>query len=335
MSYSEDFREAARSFNGQPFTREELKNRLYEDPKFSYYFHDYQAQSFCGVMIVPVGDGRYVLRENVGTVRRNPTQRARVAALRVVHINYAQMLNSKNNGRFERLLTRTGPHGETLEVKEGTNGYLIKLNKHNSDLVEYWIQNDPGYIPFTEMIFENYVRNNGGHFPMGDRSAVLAVIRIIDIENSTMRWRFDRQAVFNMLNYIMHAENNFWIRLRNGEPDLVQDLADASSTDDGDAKSLASKVCKYCAQFDPDINNTDLFYINDSFVRHVLRFYWAAYFNENKTNEELLGDGSYQVLFHSLRELHEHVEEDVDENDRIDKSRFDHIMWYCYKNSGD
>ena len=334
MSYSEDFREAARSFNGQPFTREELKERLPDNPNFSYYFHNYQVQSFCGVMIVKVGNDRYVLQENVGRINREPVAVSR-RENRPVHVDYSQMLNTKNNGRFAHLLTKTGPRGERLDIKEGTDGFRVELNKHNSDLVEYWIQNDPGYIPFTKMVFENYVRVNGNHFPRYDRTAVLAAIRIIDIENSTLRWRFNKQAVFNMVDYIVGQNNRFWERLQNGESDLVQDLNEKSSNDDSEVKSLASKVCKYFAQYDPDISNTDLFYINDSFVRHVLRFYWVAYFGTRRTNRELLGDDSYQCLYNSLNELHERVLDGVDENHRIDKSRLDHIMWYCYKNSGD
>ena len=43
---------------------------------------------------------------------------------------------------------------------------------------------------------------------------------------------------------------------------------------------------------------------------------------------------SYVELFGVLDRLHKHIEEDLDEKDKINRSCFDHIMWYCYKESG-
>ncbi len=339
MSYSEDFRQAARSFNGQPFTKEELKRRLNHNPNFDSYFYNYQHQSYCGLLIVPSGDDRFTVQEGVERVVVNnaPRQRNNTTQARNnnVRIDYSKIISiGKNNGRFERLKIKRGSNGELLEIKAGTNGYIVALNKHNSDIVEYWIEQDSSYINFTKMVCDNFVRQNDGHFPRDDCYAILSMIRIIDIENSTNVWRFNRLAINNMVDYIMNPNHRFWERLQNGEPELVQELNNSSSTDDGEVKSLASKVCKYFAENDPDINSTDLFYINDSFVRHVLRFYCAAYQNVKKTKKEF-EQGTYQHLFSVLDELHQFIEADLNDENKIDKSRFDHIMWYCYKNSGD
>lgn len=244
--------------------------------------------------------------------------------------------DQRDNGRFIELRRTAGLETATPAKQNGekNRNYIVLLNKHNSDIVEKLIKKDDLYINFTKMVYDTLKNENGGKFPRNDYKSVLALIKIIDIENSTNVWRFNREAVRKMASYISNQKNRFWVRLTEEEEkrkELVNDLVDASYVDGAsEARSLASKVCKYIAEH--EFKNNNLYYINDSFVRHVLPFYMKYYNSEDPVC--IVNDIDYATLYTHLKKLHDKVNETYRGEKPISKSRFDHIMWYCYKNSG-
>lgn len=235
--------------------------------------------------------------------------------------------------------------------------WLILLNKHNSEIIERLIQNDDGYIQFTKMLVEYHVLSSSTEpkeFPYYDRSAVLSVVRMIDIENSTNVWRFNRDKMYEMVDYIVTESNNFWTELvgTDGErKELVKKLANsnaaqenADDTDEGESdkkakpSSLASKVCKYFAQYIFDNGKQEKYFINDYFVRRTLKSYYHFYMHSDeyrgdKLTNDVINGFEYDDLFNALDLVLNKANEGKQE--KITRGEMDHIMWYCYKNSGD
>ena len=220
---------------------------------------------------------------------------------------------------------------------EGTNlDCLILLNKHNSKIVEDAIKKNYLYINYVEMVCDTLKARNGGQFPEKDERSVLALVKIIDYENSTDVWVHCRESFIKMVKYITNPNGDFWPRLKKGEIDLVDDLTNASvgktkrMTKNGvkvvEAKfeSLASKICKYFAEY---ILGKDFYYINDKFVNKVLPFYYYYYFGQNISVQNI----SYGDLFKYIEKIHN----EVSKTDVLTKSELDHLMWYCYKSSID
>lgn len=257
------------------------------------------------------------------------------------------MVNSKNPGRFDKYVMELGLHSGVSKAsnpyfkKDKNLNYLFLLDDHNSEIIEREIQEDDGYIQFTKMIVEYYKTKNHKVFPEYDEDAVKAVVRMIDTENSTNVWRFNREKLLNMVAYIVKRENKFWKELISSNKvvrkKLVKKLAKAAQGQDitedqeegAQPNSLASKVCKYFAQYIKGDKDTNLYFINDSFVRHTLRYYYHFYCKKdlNKTDIE---NYEYDQLFDKLDEIYKKAKK----TSHITRGRMDHIMWYCYKNSG-
>ena len=271
-------------------------------------------------------------------------------------MDYKKMINKDNNGRFEDYVVAQIDRLQRATQRDVHEGdinpeYLVLLNDNNSDIIEEKISNDNGYIQFTKMVVEYYKLNNHRNpnvFPREDRTAVFAVVRMIDVENSTNVWRFNRDALTKMVDKIMELGGSFWESLISGNDEeseetnstrkqLVDMLAesgrieDAQSDEDSNKgpqpRSLASKICKYFAQYICGDEEQKLYFINDSFVRQTLPFYYHYYVNESYKKPK-----SYEELFDLLETVRLAANEK--ENSNITRGRMDHIMWYCYKNSG-
>ena len=262
--------------------------------------------------------------------------------------DYEKMIVKKDNGgRLERFIFNV------LHVDRGndsTNGdhpdFLVLLNSNNSGIIEAKIENDPNYITFTKYLVKLFRSENGGSFPFNDEKKVLAVVRMIDVENSTNVWRFNREGLKRMVSYIVDNHTTFLGSLLNTEDEkrceLVESLIAAVNTGGPDTKkteprSLASKVCKYLAQYlyskrDENDKDDDNYYINDSFVRKTLPYYCAYY-------GVTIGDRkdystNYKHLFKVLDDIRENAANIHDNGQKLTRGQMDHIMWYCYKNSG-
>ena len=276
-------------------------------------------------------------------------------------MDFKEMINGFNNrGRF-RLFVKSldledatsCPNNKISITKYANLDHLILLNKHNSDIIEEQISGDPNYIQFTKMLIQYYIDHSDTTpkaFPKYNREAVLAIVRMIDVENSTNVWRFNREKVFEMVDYIIDRDKNFWSDLIDEDVDkrkqLVKSLANSSPDEDSEEEgeeerndtikpnSLASKICKYFAQYIENDENQKLYFINDSFVRSTLLYYYYFYTGEELTKKEI-NAYTYDKLFDKLDEILDKANKDIeDENLKITRGRMDHIMWYCYKNSG-
>ena len=119
--------------------------------------------------------------------------------------------------------------------------YVVLINKKNSKKVEKAIQEDQGYIQFSKKVFEYEKIIHGNAFPRNNKDSVTAVVRMIDIENSTQVWRYDRNALIRMVDFILKDDNKFWKRLENGDIKLVDELALASKRQRDNEKSTNGK----------------------------------------------------------------------------------------------
>ena len=204
--------------------------------------------------------------------------------------------------------------------------YVVKINNHNSNIIENDINQNGSYNSFfTNKIYMYYLSINHEKFPKDDKTAITDLIRMIDLENSTNIWRYKtkRPYITNMVDYIIGKNNNFWDRLEKGEPKLVDDLKSASKATTEGPKSLASKICKYFSEL---FYKKDNYYINDTVVRHVLPYYLNYYgFDLSKKTKSYFEHLSYVDLYSYMKKIKEKV------NNSLTKSNIDHIMWYCYR----
>lgn len=215
---------------------------------------------------------------------------------------------------------------------------LILLNKTNSIKVEDAIKNDLAYVNYIKMVYESIKANNGGVFPECDRASIVALVKIIDYENSTDVWIHCNDSFFKMVDFIIDPKCEFWDRLKKGDPELVDDLTNFSEgkvwrrprgkeeKEEKKAKfpSLASKICKYLAQY---VLGKDYYYINDKFIRKVLPYYYHYYLGKKIA----ISQDNYADLFSKMEKLHA----EISKTDTLTKNELDHIMWYCYKSSGE
>lgn len=218
---------------------------------------------------------------------------------------------------------------KNIEIDRTNN--LVKLTKSNSKIIEKLIIDDYGYISLANMIYKQLCIENNGSFP-NTKSVWNALVRIIDLDNSTQVWRFHRHDFHNIIDYIIEPSNKFIDRLSCGDVSLVDEIK--NSMQPVNIKSLPSKICKYTSEY---MNFGDNYFINDYYIRSMLPFYldyyhvdWSNICDRNsltmKTRREAL---SYQVLFKLLNALLKKINENGQET--LTKSELDHIIWYCYK----
>ena len=346
MGKSELFDKVVSSFS-KPFTRSELNEAL---KSAGFDGTDYYIQSLIydrtkRGMIISVGKGIYANTNQETDVPVLLKKKSTTSGqAKRPSVDYSFMINKKDTNENDiTSLSKKRDNGRFLKLKETCgfdcakdNGidknldYLVLLNERNSKKVEKMILEDDGYIQFTKMVYTHYKNSSFFRkFPRYNRDAIFSLIRIIDIENSTNVWRYNREAINKMVEHILNKNNDFWGRLKKGDPKLVDDLKNVSKTDVGEPKSLASKVCKYFAQH--ILRNNDLFYINDKFVRKVLPFYLKYYCDDKETTFTFVENASYEELYRLLSKLHAEIR---NRGEKLDKSCLDHIMWYCYKESG-
>ena len=214
---------------------------------------------------------------------------------------------------------------------DGIKNNLAKLSNANSAIVEYEVWHNPSYkCNFAKRIFDSYCVN--GVFVRSD-DAYFAVLRMIDNDNSTQVWQKHRSDFYNIYNYIIANENDFYNRLNGGDITLISDLLSQCTCD---FLSFISKICKYLNLW---LFNRDDFYIFDYYVLNIIPFYLdhyktlypADYISNNIEDLWLqINDRNYEVIFELLTFIHNCRDREF--GDRISKDHLDHIMWYCYRN---
>jgi len=258
--------------------------------------------------------------------------------------NYQKMINKDDNGgRLERFVFNVlGVERGTDDTNGDNPDYLVLLKSYNSRKVEEKLTNDPNYITFTKNLVEYYKSTTPDHeFPINNEKAVLAVVRMIDIENSTNVWRFNRDGLNNMVKYIAESDtfiNDLFATEISDRCSLVESLISAAnpvgadSSGKAEPRSLASKICKYLSQYLSPDDNDDYYFINDSFVRKTLPFYCAYYGVDIGDRKEY--ETKYEQLFGILDDIRRKAAHKHDNDQKLTRGKMDHIMWYCYKNSG-
>lgn len=256
---------------------------------------------------------------------------------------YSLILETGNNGNFEevkRLAKKIDPTKKGLQLCH--DGWIVELNKHNSDIVEKLVEtNDTYSVPFANYVFKGICSDNGGSFPRTNLKAIEAMIRVIDRDNSTQVWQHDKNRVKKMASYIKDPNNHFWARLEKPDKNLIEDLIDNSriNADDSDLVSLSSKVCKFLFEYinenNKKVDYRDAYFISDRFVRRALPFYCDTY-NIDVKNFKLscsfFNDCKYEELFDVLEKLQAKANSGVGKKDYLNKHRIDHILWFCYRN---
>ena len=237
--------------------------------------------------------------------------------------NKMPILDKGVNPWFDNKIKKLG-----LDIK---NGFVVEITNNNSIKIEKSIhENDDYNANFIKKIYEFHKMKNNGAFPKtgpNAKTAVLDVVRMIDLENSTNIWRYKtkRHYLTNMVDFMIDDSNEFWSKLEKGEKELVDTLIEKSGAVDTDGpKSLASKICKYISEMISP--GRDYYYINDHVVRHVLPYYLNYYgikmHSKNKTDFDSI---SYAMLFDYLNEIKKMAKVN------LSKSEIDHILWYCYR----
>ena len=207
-----------------------------------------------------------------------------------------------------------------MEVNQG----IVLLSKENAQIIDRLIKEDDDYFPFSKHLFDYFGLDK---IRCNEDRALFALLREIDRDNSTNVWRYkkNRNSFYNIIDYIVNPDNRFFDRLREGDNTLPDEIV----TECGDGlRSLSSKICKYLCEF---AYNRDNYYINDSFIRHILLFYLDYYKVEHPDLSSCrdVNALSYQDLYNWLAKLHRQRDEKY--GDTITKNELDHILWYCYK----
>ena len=205
---------------------------------------------------------------------------------------------------------------------------LVELSRTNANIVERSIPSGlyrgrfalaKKYLPNAENTFRSLSPN-----VFTARANLKRVIEQIDKDNGTRDITKPEHAVDTFTDYILDPVNDFLTKL-DGTPTEICELVDHLNAAHSyyNAKSLASKVCKYLHEWE---YGHDKFFINDKVVRSILPYYLDAYgiALPGLTKASDFDSLSYTQLYGLLNSVYSHAR-------GITKSEFDHILWYCYR----
>lgn len=192
---------------------------------------------------------------------------------------------------------------------------MVRINKHNSDIIEERLRKDPKYKPIGKQAFGKHYRN--GNL---SEDACFEIIDRIATENST---RSSKEVSRLLAKYICEDSNNFYVRLNNGEPKLVDDMVYfLLNNNQRKDKSLISKVCRYLNEW---IYGKDSYTINDSFIRGALPYYLAYHkVDTSPWSGKKIEEMSYVDFFNLFDELKKLFPD-------LSRHQLDHLIWYSYK----
>lgn len=204
---------------------------------------------------------------------------------------------------------------DNLLSLENDEFFMVKLSKSNSIIVEVEIENDSGYRHIGKMAFDVMYETNDY-----SKESFYNVINKIATENST---RTSKVVMSLLAEYCSNQNNRFLERLKEGNPQLVDDLLEhLVKNGERRDKSLASKICRYMNEW---LYHEDSFTINDSVVRKVLPYYLAYYkIDKSLWYGKTLDVLSYVEFFRLFNALKDLIPE-------MNRHELDHLMWYAYK----
>ena len=234
-----------------------------------------------------------------------------------------------------------------LTKNQGLTSYnttnIAELNKANFDIVDNAMQRplksyDNGKVKIISKSYKNNAKtalsqyngiiNQKGKFDFTNLGDVKKIVECIDNDNKTFDKRYHGGIGINLIsNYIVKNANTFE-QIITGKTSIqvayqfVDDLRALFKGKNYQPRSLPSKVCKYFAEFNNQVN---IFYVDDRVVRNVLPMYLEHLYGE-KITKNYVNNSSYCQLCNLLDKIHNKT------CPSIDKSMMDKIMWYVYKN---
>ena len=219
---------------------------------------------------------------------------------------------------------------------------IAELNKANFDIVYNAMQSplkssDNGKVKIISKSYKNNAKtalsqyndiiNQKGKFDFTNIGDVKKIVECIDNDNKTFDKRYHGGIGIDLIsNYIVNNAYTFE-QIITGNTSIqdayqfVDALRGLFKGKNYQPRSLPSKVCKYFAQFNNQVN---IFYVDDRVVRNVLPMYLEHLRGEKITKNDV-NNSSYCLLCNLLDKIHKTCSS-------IDKSMMDKIMWYVYKN---
>ena len=226
---------------------------------------------------------------------------------------------AKNYSNYNQVKLNPKILGNNISFLPGTNNHLLELNSNNARLILDLIDRDQSYShKLTEKIYDYHSLLNGGSFPLNNKDAVEDVLIILDLENSTQKWRVKKEVIFEMAEYISANSKDFRNYLQNGNIKVVDELANyVYGKLTRKELSICSKACRF---FEKELYGKDVFYAYDGVVIKNLPYY------ANQLGITIKGDYSCYSDFHADMENIRTAS-----GGKISRFELDQMIWYAHK----
>ena len=213
------------------------------------------------------------------------------------------------------------PNGITFKNEAAK---IVNLNNENFIKVKEAISQDPRFkLGLEDRVFDIHCELNGGNFPFDNKDAVLNVVIMIDIVNSTQKYQKGYINVLEKISeFICNNSNRFVQRLNaiNTDTKLVDDMIDdVELKTNRNEPSICSKVCRY---FSNKLYDNDAFYAWDSKVRYALPFYYKEY-------KGLLMQNKNWKKYSEFHDTIENFRKEICPN--LTRLQIDQLLWFCHK----
>lgn len=199
---------------------------------------------------------------------------------------------------------------------------IVDLTRKNVVEVEAAISKDPRFqLDLESRFYDYHSNNNRGNFPFGSKDAVLDVVLMIDLVNSTQKYQKGYINVLNAIaDYIASQAATFVQDLQQKDLNLVDHMvAYVEAITTRNEVSLCSKVCRFFSNKLFPLN--DLFYAWDSKVRDALPYY-SDYFGIQLANRPW----KTYIDFHKDIEL---FRSKICPS--LSRVELDHLLWFCHR----
>ena len=215
------------------------------------------------------------------------------------------------------------------------SGNLVEINSNNSKIIEYLIINGTDtskvYVTKAQQYYINNkdINNMVKSLKSYTKSEVNTLISLINEDNSTFDKALstgrDISGIEFFTDFICKDISSFIKCLdKPNDKSIVDKMVEDYKKHGGyNAKSFASKICKYICEFELKKYN---FYIRDKIVSSLIPYYLKKYcFPKPIPNFDTIESLSY-VDFYSLLDYINSASKSS-----LNKSEIDHIIWYSYK----
>ena len=225
----------------------------------------------------------------------------------------------KNYSNYNQVKLNPQISSANISYLPGTNNHLLELNNYNAQLILNLIDHDSSYShKLTEKIFDYHSSLNDGSFPLYNKHAIEDVLIILDLENSTQKWRVMKEAIFKIAEYICDPLKVFFDDLKKENSAVVDKLV--SYVRDKLSRTELSICSKACRFFEKELYGKDVFYAYDGVVIKNLPYY------ANQLGITIKGDYSCYSDFHADMENIRTAS-----GGKISRFELDQMIWYAHK----